>query len=264
MAGSGSILGNAVLRLEDPTLLTGEGKYIDDLVEPGMLHVSYVRSSVAHGNLVSVDITDAASMPGVVAVYHGGGDDLGLPSFQGFAMMPAALNRPIFATTRCASSVTSWRPSSPKPSHRPVDAADAVIVEYQPLPVVNTPMAGLDVDAPLLFPEHGSNVCFGTDIGQDVGSARGRRCRRRGDDGESANRRCADREQRCRRRTRRRRAHDVGVAPGAALDPRLLRADARARAGEAARRVPVGRRRVRARRPRAMSSTSWRPRSRSR
>ena len=37
-------------------------------------------------------------MPGVVAVYHAGGDDLGLPSFQGFAMMPATLNRPIFAT----------------------------------------------------------------------------------------------------------------------------------------------------------------------
>ena len=37
MAGSGSILGNAVLRLEDPTLLVGEGKYLDDIVETGML-----------------------------------------------------------------------------------------------------------------------------------------------------------------------------------------------------------------------------------
>ena len=49
MAGSGSILGNPVVRLEDPTLLTGEGKYVDDLVEPGMLYVALVRSSVAHG-----------------------------------------------------------------------------------------------------------------------------------------------------------------------------------------------------------------------
>ena len=94
MGTSGSILGNAVQRLEDPTLLTGEGKYVDDLVEPGMLHVVFVRSTVAHGNVVSVDIAEAASMPGVVAVYHAGGDDLGLPTFQGFAMMPAALNRP--------------------------------------------------------------------------------------------------------------------------------------------------------------------------
>jgi len=54
----------AVLRLEDPTLLTGEGKYVDDIVEPGMLHVSYVRSTVAHANLVSVDISGAASIRG--------------------------------------------------------------------------------------------------------------------------------------------------------------------------------------------------------
>ena len=44
MAASGSILGNAVQRLEDPTLLTGSGKYVDDLVEPNMAHVVFVRS----------------------------------------------------------------------------------------------------------------------------------------------------------------------------------------------------------------------------
>ena len=70
MPASGSILGNAVRRLEDPALLTGAGKYVDDLVEPNMAHVAFVRSTVAHANLVSVDVTEASSMPGVVAVYH--------------------------------------------------------------------------------------------------------------------------------------------------------------------------------------------------
>ncbi len=70
MAGSGSIFGNAVQRLEDPTLLTGEGKYVDDLVETGMLHVHFVRSAVAHGDILSVDTSDAESMPGVVAIYR--------------------------------------------------------------------------------------------------------------------------------------------------------------------------------------------------
>ena len=71
MAGSGSILGNAVLRLEDPTLLTGEGKYVDDLVEPGMLHVALVRSTVAHGTRQRRSTSARpTSMPGVVAVYH--------------------------------------------------------------------------------------------------------------------------------------------------------------------------------------------------
>ena len=99
MAGSGSILGNPVLRLEDPTLLTGEGKYVDDLVEPGMLYVALVRSPVAHGTINSVDVGDAASMPGVVAVFHAG-NDLGMPAMQGFAMLPPDFNRPIFASER--------------------------------------------------------------------------------------------------------------------------------------------------------------------
>ena len=167
MAGSGSILGNAVLRLEDPTLLTGEGKYADDLVEPGMLHVSYVRSPVAHANVVSVDITGAASMPGVVAVYHGGGDDLGLASFQGFPMMPETLNRPIFATdkVRFVGDIVAAVVAETK--SQAADAVEAVVVEYETLPTVGTAMAGLDADAPLLFPAHGSNVCFGTELGQD-------------------------------------------------------------------------------------------------
>ncbi len=56
MASAGSILGNAVQRLEDPTLLTGDGKYVDDLVETGMLYIAFVRSAVAHGTIESVDI----------------------------------------------------------------------------------------------------------------------------------------------------------------------------------------------------------------
>jgi aerobic carbon-monoxide dehydrogenase large subunit len=162
MAAAGSILGNAVLRLEDPTLLTGEGKYVDDIVEPGTLHVAFVRSAVAHAEVSSVDITDAEKMPGVVAVYHAGGDDLGLAPLQQFPMMPASLNRPIFATGRVrfvgdivAAIVAETRDQA-------VDAADTVVVEYEPLPAVINPMDALAPDAPLLFPEHGSNVCFGT------------------------------------------------------------------------------------------------------
>jgi aerobic carbon-monoxide dehydrogenase large subunit len=164
---AGSILGNAVLRLEDPTLLTGEGRYVDDLAEVGMLHVSFVRSTVAHGAVVSVDVSDAVSMPGVVAVYHGGGDDLGLASFQSFPMMPASLNRPIFATDRVRFVGDIVAAIVAESKAQANDAAEAVIVEIDPLPAITTPMAGLAADAPLLFPEHGSNVCFGTEFGQD-------------------------------------------------------------------------------------------------
>jgi carbon-monoxide dehydrogenase large subunit len=132
-----------------------------------MLHVSYARSTVAHGNVVSVDVSEAESMPGVVAVYHAG-NDLGLPSFQGFPMMPDTFNRPIFAKdkVRFVGDIVAAVVAETKA--QATDAAESIVVDYEPLPAITTPMAGLAPDAPLLFPEHGSNVCFGTDIGQDV------------------------------------------------------------------------------------------------
>ena len=167
MTSSGSILGNAVLRLEDPTLLTGTGKYLDDLVEPGMLHLAFVRSMDAHGELKGVDVAVAEAMPGVRAVFHAG-NDLGLPPMQMFAMMPPALNRPMFCTDRvrfvgdvCAAVVAESKAQA-------VDAADTVILDIEPLPAMMTPAASLDPDAPLLFPEHGSNVCFTTSHGDDA------------------------------------------------------------------------------------------------
>src|SRR5450432_3084768 len=140
MAVSGSILGNAVRRLEDPALLTGAGKYVDDLAAPGVLHVAFVRSTVAHGNVVSVDIAEASAMPGVVGVYHGRGDDLGLPSLQQFPAMPPMLNRPVFAAEKVrfvgdivAAVVAETRAQA-------VDAVERVVVDYDPLPCVINPL----------------------------------------------------------------------------------------------------------------------------
>ena len=77
---AGSILGNRVLRKEDPKFLTTGGVYVDDLNnEPllvGALHATFVRSAVAHANIVSIDVSEALESPGVVAVYTA--QDLGL------------------------------------------------------------------------------------------------------------------------------------------------------------------------------------------
>ena len=169
MAGSGSILGNAVQRLEDPTLLTGEGKYVDDLVETGMLYVHFVRSAVAHGELVSVDLSDAESMPGVVAIYHSGGDDLGLPTFQGFPMMPETLNRPVFATGKVRFVGDIVAAVVAETAAQASDAAEAVIVDYETLPAVINAVDGLAADAPLLFPDTGTNICFVSEFGKEGG-----------------------------------------------------------------------------------------------
>ena len=168
MAGSGSILGNEVLRLEDPTLLTGEGKYVDDLTEAGMLYVALVRSQVAHGTISSVDISDAASMPGVVAVFHAG-NDLGLPAMQGFAMLPPDYNRPIFASERVRFVGDVIAAVVAESQAQADDATERVYASIEPLPVILSAADGLAPDAPLLFPATGSNVCFATEFGKDGG-----------------------------------------------------------------------------------------------
>ena len=168
MATAGSILGNAVQRLEDPTLLTGAGKYLDDMAPAGTLHISFVRSTQAYANVTGVDVTAAASMPGVKAIYHARGDDLGIPSFQGFPMMPPEVNRPVFANdvVRFVGDIVAAVVATSKAAA--TDAAESVIIEYEALRAIVTPAQGLAADAPILFPEHGSNVCFGTDHGADV------------------------------------------------------------------------------------------------
>src|SRR3954447_1644070 len=167
MAQAGSILGNSVLRLEDPTLATGGGQYMDDLESADAARIVFVRSSVAHGQVRSVDVDEARSMPGVLAVYHASGDDLGLPSFEGFPMLPDAFNRPVFARDRVrfvgdivAAVVAETGPQG-------VDAAEAVVVDIDPLPAVVSQEAALAPDVTLLFPDHGTNVCFGTAFGAE-------------------------------------------------------------------------------------------------
>ena len=62
------VVGRSVLRLEDPPLLTGEGRFVGDLSFPNQLHLRVVRSAYAHGRIVSIDIAAALAAPGVVTV----------------------------------------------------------------------------------------------------------------------------------------------------------------------------------------------------
>ena len=65
------VVGTRRLRREDPALLTGEARFVDDLVIPGALHMAVVRSQTAHARIRSVDISAARSQPGVVAAFSG-------------------------------------------------------------------------------------------------------------------------------------------------------------------------------------------------
>ena len=143
----GSILGNAVRRLEDPELLTGQGTFIDNLdLGPDKAHVVFVRSTVAHARIVSIDTTEAAAMAGVLAVYTAA--DLGLAAHQIFYPVgphyvrpPLAEGKVRFVGEQVVAVVAEHR-------RQAVDAADAVVVEYEPLAAVVDPERAFDARGP--------------------------------------------------------------------------------------------------------------------
>ena len=153
-----SILGHRVLRREDPALLTTGGTYVDDLDLPDAAFVTYVRATMAHAHLASVDVDEARTMPGVLAVVTAA--DLDLADLG--ALMPmynAAMTRPLLArdTVRFVGEpivaiVTETRAQGP-------DAAETVFVDYEPLPALVDPQAATD-DEIVLHAEAGTNVVW--------------------------------------------------------------------------------------------------------
>jgi carbon-monoxide dehydrogenase large subunit len=144
----------ALLRREDPPLVTGAALYCDDLVAPGALHAVFVRAPLAHGRILAIDPAPAAAMPGVAGVFTAA--DLDLPPLPAGGA-PAAMARPVLATgtvrflgEAVAVVVAATRAQA-------VDAAEAVEVDYEPLEVVTDPRQALAADAPRLF-EGGGNL----------------------------------------------------------------------------------------------------------
>ncbi len=165
MPASGSILGNAVPRREDPGILRGLTRYFDDLRLPGMLHLAFVRSTIAHARITEVDTSATRTMPGVVGAYAA--SDLGMSPVQGFVMLPPTFNRAPVASevVRFVGDIVAVVVAETRA--QAVDGAEAVVVEYDPLPTVVDPEAALGEDAPILFPDHGSNVAIEFNFGED-------------------------------------------------------------------------------------------------
>jgi carbon-monoxide dehydrogenase large subunit len=138
----------AALRREDPPLLTGAAHYTDDLAPPGALHAVFVRAPLAHGRILSIDPAPAAGLPGVAGVFCAA--DLDLPPMPAGGA-PEAMARPVLAssTVRFLGEAVAVVVAATRA--QALDAAEAVEVDYQPLPVVTDPLAALAADAPRLF-----------------------------------------------------------------------------------------------------------------
>ena len=132
--GAGSLVGAPVRRVEDPTLLRGEGTFIDNLPLEGALHLAFVRSPVAHATIRSIDLTEARAMPGVVAVYTA--DDLDFPDYVGMMQLNPQAIRPSLAKEKVRFVGDPVAVVVAETKAQAVDAAEAVIVDYDPLPAV--------------------------------------------------------------------------------------------------------------------------------
>ncbi|HJO20018.1 MAG: xanthine dehydrogenase family protein molybdopterin-binding subunit [Actinomycetia bacterium] len=155
---STSILGNPVLRREDDALVRGQGRYVANVPLEAALHAHFVRSTVAHGTIESIEVDDARAMPGVVAVYTVA--DLGLddrPVLMGF--YPAEMKRPFLARDRVRFVGEPIAVVVAESPYLAADAAEMVWADIEPLPPVLGQSAALDGEN-LLFPDIGHNVAF--------------------------------------------------------------------------------------------------------
>jgi carbon-monoxide dehydrogenase large subunit len=160
-----SILGNRVVRTEDPKFLTVGGTYLADLEDPllaGAAFATFVRSTAAHATF-TIHADDAAGAPGVLGVFTAADLDIGpIPA----GMSPAAMSRPLLATDRVRFVGELLAVIVTERADQGEDAAELVWAEYEPLPVVVDAEASA-TDEVVRFPAHGTNCALEFAFGRD-------------------------------------------------------------------------------------------------
>ena len=137
-------------RKEDPRFIRGKGRYVDDIVLPGMLHGAVLRSPLAHANIKSIDVSAAQQHPKVHAVITGKDlEGLGLawaPTLSADVQAVLAIDKVCFQGQEVAFVVADDRYSAR-------DALELIEVDYEPLPAVVNARKALDPDAPVIRPD---------------------------------------------------------------------------------------------------------------
>jgi carbon-monoxide dehydrogenase large subunit len=175
-------IGRPVRRVEDERLVTGRGCYSDDFNLPGQVYACFVRSPHAHARIVRIDGADALKVPGVITVLTGA--DAAADGLQPIPHRPVPAN-PYEPQLRNRDGAEHFvAPHPPLPTDGRVrmvgeavamviadtaaaarDGAEAVSVEYDPLPVVTRALQAAAPGAPLVWDEAGTNVCVDSDTG---------------------------------------------------------------------------------------------------
>ena len=150
-------MGQRILRVEDDRFLRGEGLYVENQEVPGALHATFVRSPVAHARIGGIDTSAVESVPGA-QVFTAADVDLAVFPPPPIPGINDKMVRPFFASdvVRFVGDIVAVVLTEDRASG--VDAAELVLVDYDPLPAVVDPEAALAGDV-LLYPDLGTNVC---------------------------------------------------------------------------------------------------------
>src|SRR6478609_6574205 len=151
------LVGQRVKRREDPRLIQGRGTFVDDVTVAGMQHMAFKRSDIAHGRILSIDTSAADAMDGVEAVFTGA--DIAK------ILAPMPIGTPFPSPPHYAVAVDVVRYAGEPvavvvAADRYVarDAADAIVVSYDPLPVVVDPEAAMEGKPGIIHKDFPNNL----------------------------------------------------------------------------------------------------------
>ena len=156
-ATPGKLVGQRVRRREDPRLVKGRGNYVDDMKLPGMLHLAFKRSDVAHGIIRSIDTSAAEAMPGVELVLTGAQLAEMIPPMPVATPFPAPDHHSVtpdrvrYVGEPVAVVVASDR-------YAATDAADAIVVEIEELPAVVNPERAMNGEPAVIHEAFENNL----------------------------------------------------------------------------------------------------------
>ncbi|RWM90576.1 MAG: xanthine dehydrogenase family protein molybdopterin-binding subunit [Mesorhizobium sp.] len=169
-------VGARVARKEDKRFITGAGRYVDDMVVPGMKHAAFVRSPHAHAEIKKIDLKKAQAMPGVIGVLTGKelkADGIGnlicgwmIHSKDGSPMKMGAWSPLAFDRVRYVGDAVVVVVAETKGQAR--DAAEAVDITYQELKAVVDAPKALERSAPQIHPEADGNLIFDWELGDSA------------------------------------------------------------------------------------------------
>jgi carbon-monoxide dehydrogenase large subunit len=167
--GGNGYVGQSIRRKEDPPLITGRGRYVDDIRLPGTLHAAIVRSPEAHAKIVSIDSSAAEAHAGVRLVLTGEDlSDIAAPLPMAWAPPGVEVKTPEHWPLARGKVCHVGDPVAVvvgEDKYSVVDAAEDVVVEYDPLPVVVDPEKALEDGSPVIHEQFGTNHSYDWGLG---------------------------------------------------------------------------------------------------